>query len=390
MATATQTAPKAKSANTPKRVTVEDNGVKYDYVRMSATMAKLFGLEDKLGEFPSLSAKVPVRIYYVHGTDVEIDHPLVPEINVNYKFDVWELAVLLPYFISGKGFPPYVFGLQGTGKSSLIEQIHARLGLPRAQVILGEDSEVIDLGGQMLPTEAGGMRFFDGLLVQSMRNGWTLQFDEWDLLPTRQQKMLNEVLENRRFTIEVTGEQVEAHPDWRVCVTANTNNTGSGGHMFVSSGAGDASVNERFQFLKKRYLEREDEKAILSAVAERLLKKHPVVKRNPDKADHMKVGVMEIVEQMLNVSEAIRTAHENSMKASGGAGMALGCTLSTRGLKEWLRSTLDLSAFFEGAKGNVMADLTRQAYMMTFVMGVSEEEQEDVLQIFDDVTGNSQ
>ncbi|EGR4214459.1 hypothetical protein DDN60_18230 [Vibrio cholerae] len=390
MTTSTAIKQNETTAANATRFPADFGGIKLEYIRKRATIAKLFHLEDLAKEYPSLNLHVPVRIYYVAGTNTQFEHPLVPVINPNYRFDIWDLSVLLPYFVSCKGFPPYIYGLHGTGKSSLIEQIHARLGLPKMNVILGEDSEVIDLGGQMLPTEAGGMRFFDGLLVQTMRNGWTLQIDEYDLLPTRQQKMLNEVLENRRFTIEVTGEQVKAHPDWRCTVTANTNNTGGGSHMFVKSGSGDASVNERFQFLEKQYLQEEEEFKILEAEAKMLLAAHPKVLKNPDLTDQLMLGVSEIIRQILKVADLIRNAYKLSLDANNSnSGVALNCTMSTRAAREWLRSTIDLSIFFDGAKGSVMMELTRRAFCITFVKGVDEEEQADVLQIFDDAIGTN-
>ncbi|MFL7013571.1 AAA family ATPase [Enterovibrio norvegicus] len=378
------TAKTAQPKKQPERKSAEVGSVKLEYVRKRATVAKLFHLEDLANVYPSLNEYVPVRVYYIAGTDTEFDHPMVPNINMNYKFDVFELAVLLPYFIGCKGFPPYLYGLHGTGKSSVVEQIHARLGLPKAHIILGEDSEVLSLGGQMLPTEAGSMRFHEGLLVQSMRYGWTLQIDEYDLFPTRQQKMLNEVLENRRFTIEETGVCVEAHPDWRICVTGNTNNTGSGHHMFTSSGSGDASVNERFQFVEKHYMSLDDERQVLINHARSLLPKHPKLSKNPADLDKLMIGIEQMINQMLDVAKTIRTAHENSMNASQD-GVTLNCTMSTRALKEWLRCTIDLSAFFNGAKNDVLRDLTRRSLLTTFVRGVDAEEQQDVLQIFDDL-----
>lgn len=372
----------------PKRHLETCDGIPLEYIQKRATVAKLFGLEHLLADFPSLNNFVPVRIYFLAGTDVEFNHPLVPEIDMNYKFEVWDLSILLPYFVKCEGLPPYIFGMHGTGKSSTIEQIHARLGVPRVTVILGEDSEVIDLGGQMLPTIEGGMKFFHGLLTQSMINGWTLQIDEFDLLPTRQQKMLNEVMENRRFTIEVTGEQIKAHQNWRVCVTANTNNTGaSSSGMFASGGVCDLSVNDRFQFLEKCYLSEEEEISLLkNYAASKLLPRHPKVK---DQAtlDQMLLGVEELIHQMVHVGGLIRHAHANSMQSSANGGLSLMTTISTRGLKEWLRNTIELSIFFNGAKGDTLMALVKRAYMTTIVNGSLYEEQKDLIQIFEDATG---
>lgn len=212
-----------------RRTKEEFDGMNLEYEIHFTPIWKLFGFkQSEAKQIPALGRKVPVRVYYIPGQDVVFPHPLVPALNPFHIFDVLEVALCIEYFLNGTGFAPYFYGYHGTGKTSFFDQLHARLGLPKVDIILGEDSEVIDLGGQMLPTEAGGMKFHEGLLVQSMRYGWTIMFDEYDLLPTRQQKMLNNVLENKRFTIEVTGQQVVAHKNWRVCACANTNNTEPG------------------------------------------------------------------------------------------------------------------------------------------------------------------
>lgn len=388
MSTATTAAPKA-TTQAPKRHREEFDGITLEYIEELAVISTLFGFDKELCDMvPSLSKKTKVRKYLLAGTDVEFNHPLVPKVET-HKFDMFELAEILPYFLSGKGFPPYLFGLQGTGKSSTVDQLLARLGLPRVTIILGEDSEVIDLGGQMLPTEAGGMRLSYGLLVQAMKNGWVLIFDEYDLLPLRQQKMLNGVLSDRRFTIEITGEQVEAVPNWRVCAIGNTNNTGGGHAMFAGKTSGDASVNERWNFFQKHYMDREDEKALLMGIVTQSANTHPKIVKIKDATAREKeakrfVTSMEgMVDTMLNVAQRIRTAHEQS-KSANPNGEVLDCTMSYRTLKKWLENVLSLSVFFNGTKNaKILSSLLRRAYDSALVNSVSVDEQEIVVNIYE-------
>ncbi|MDF9399164.1 AAA family ATPase [Vibrio sp. 1180_3] len=366
----------------PTRFKDEIDGIELEYVLASSTIAKLFHMEDKAKEIPYLNTAIPHRIYLLPGTDEVFKHPLVPKIDEMYEFDLLEIVHVLPYILKGIGSVPYFYGMHGTGKSSTVDQLHARLGLPVVRIILGEDSEVIDLGGQMLPTETGGMRFHDGLLVQAMRNGWTILIDEYDLLPTRQQKMLNEVMDNRRFTIEITGEQVTAHDKWRCCLTANTNNTGTGSSSFVSSGSGDASVNDRFQMLEKHYLAPEKEKKLLTEYAVLQVKKHPQIKGSLTEPQIVQ-AYSTVVDVMLTVAMRIRKAHEQSMKSQ--ASMAtLECTISTRSLKRWIAKVIAMNEFFLGATGSLQREILRDAFKISFVNGISADEKDDVLQIFDD------
>jgi hypothetical protein len=391
--------------NLKSRQVEEIDGMLLEYGNIYVPMFKLFGFSDQdVKDVPRLKSKVPVRQYYLPGTDEIVEHTYVPTLDPNHVFDVMEVAITLDYLLKGEGFSPYFFGLHGTGKTSFYDQIHARLGLPKMLVILGEDSEVIDLGGQFLPTETGGMEFHYGFMVQAMKNGWTIQFDEYDLLPTRQQKMLNDVLENRRFGIEAKAEVVEAHANWRAVFTGNTNNTGTGSNMFVKGG-GDASVNDRFFFFEKEYLTKDQEKKILKAVAEPYIQKHPeVLALRKDKAaqdqkmksiEKLMVGddsaaspIPCLVDHMLLVCERVRKAHINSFKANG-SGHTLDCTMSTRSLKKWLIKTLELNAFYAGATPKLHESLLQNALKLAFLNGIDAQEADIVLEIFNSsIKGN--
>lgn len=389
-----------------KRKTEEVDGMTLEYGVSYAPIWKLFGFSQADAKtIPALKRKVPVRVYYIPGTDQVFDHPHVPQLNLFHIFDVMEVALCIEYFLKGTGFPPYFYGLHGTGKTSFFDQLHARLGLPKVEIILGEDSEVIDLGGQMLPTEAGGMKFHEGLLVQSMRNGWTLMLDEYDLLPTRQQKMLNDVLENKRFTIEVTGQKVIAHKNWRVCACGNTNNSGTGNNLSVSGGGLDASVNERFFFVEKHYLPKDAEKRILVNVAKPYIESHPEVRGMKDekakqermqqltalicgKEDDKGAPMACLIDQMLLVCERIRKAHINSKKSIDANGVCLESVMSTRALKEWCKKTLELMSFYVSASPKLHEDIFKTTLRLTFINGIAEEEQSIVEQIFDDSIGS--
>lgn len=383
-----QTNAKSGTQRKPKRYVEFSEGITLEYEIVKVPTAQLFGLEEIAANFPALQGKSPVRKYYLSGTDEVFDHPLVPKVEYHI-FDIFELAILLPYFINGKGLPPYLYGLAGTGKSSVISQLHARLGMPLVSVILGEDSEVIDLGGQMLPNELGGMKFSYGLLVQAMKNGWSLIFDEYDLLPSRQQKMLNNVLEVGRFTIESTGEVITADKNFRVCAIGNTNNTG-GNSMFASKSTGDASVNERFQFIEKFYLDKESEARILARILDSELPHHPRILRFKDEVERKKrlgeykLSMEKVIDTMLTVCNDIRDAHKRSFTSNSQGMAVLECTMSTRVLKKWLTSAITMSAFFEGAKdGSIVAQIVKRAFELSFAKGVSYDEQELVIGMFD-------
>ena len=130
--------------------------------------------------------KVSVRQTFNIDTDMEVDsfskkNKYVPEIDNDYKFDRDTTLAILSGFAFNKRV--LVQGYHGTGKSTHIEQVAARLNWPCVRVnldshisridLIGKDSIVIKDGKQV--TE-----FKEGILPWSIQNPIALVFDEYD------------------------------------------------------------------------------------------------------------------------------------------------------------------------------------------------------------------
>ena len=106
---------------------------------------------------------------------------LVPKIDTNYVFDeATTLSIIMGFKYNKRVL---VQGLHGTGKSSHIEQIAARLNWPCLRINLDGHISRFDLLGKdaiILKEEKQITTFKQGLLPWSIENPVALVFDEYD------------------------------------------------------------------------------------------------------------------------------------------------------------------------------------------------------------------
>ena len=105
----------------------------------------------------------------------------VPEIDKNYKFDRDTTLAIISGFAFNKRV--LVQGYHGTGKSTHIEQIAARLNWPCIRVNLDSHISRIDLIGKDAIVLKDGKQitqFNEGILPWSIQNPVALVFDEYD------------------------------------------------------------------------------------------------------------------------------------------------------------------------------------------------------------------
>ena len=174
---------------------------------------------------------IKVSIKQTFGIDSEMEvvafsekNEYVPEIDKNYKFDRdTTLAV-----ISGFAFNKRVLvqGYHGTGKSTHIEQIAARLNWPCIRVNLDSHISRIDLlGKDAIELEDGKQvtKFKEGILPWSLQNPVALVFDEYDAGRPDVMFVIQRVLEvEGKLTLLDQNKVLEPHPGFRLFATTNT------------------------------------------------------------------------------------------------------------------------------------------------------------------------
>ena len=105
----------------------------------------------------------------------------VPAVDESYVFDKATTEAILAGFMFNKRV--MVQGMHGTGKSTHLEQISARLNWPMVRINLDSHISRIDLLGKDVITLEDGKQvttFQEGLLPWAIQNPVALVFDEYD------------------------------------------------------------------------------------------------------------------------------------------------------------------------------------------------------------------
>ena len=173
--------------------------------------------------------KVSVRELFGIDSDLEVraySEPSdnVPEIDPDYLFDkLTTLAILAGYEHNRRVM---VTGYHGTGKSTHIEQVGARLNWPTVRINLDSHISRIDLLGKDAITVRDGMQvteFKDGILPWALQNNIALVFDEYDAGRPDVMFVIQRVLEVAgRLTLLDQNRVIHPHPAFRLFSTTNT------------------------------------------------------------------------------------------------------------------------------------------------------------------------
>ena len=148
----------------------------------------------------------------------------VPEIDKNYKFDKDTTLAIISGFTFNKRV--LVQGYHGTGKSTHIEQIAARLNWPCIRVNLDSHISRIDLIGKdaiVLKDGKQVTQFNEGILPWSIQNPVALVFDEYDAGRPDVMFVIQRVLEAEgSFTLLDKNKVIKQNKFFRLFATSNT------------------------------------------------------------------------------------------------------------------------------------------------------------------------
>ncbi|MCF3946204.1 cobaltochelatase subunit CobS [Acidiphilium sp. AL] len=148
----------------------------------------------------------------------------VPEIDTTYKFDrETTLAILAGFALNRRVM---IQGYHGTGKSTHIEQVAARLNWPCIRVNLDSHISRIDLIGKDAIVLKDGKQvteFREGLLPWALQHPCALVFDEYDAGRPDVMFVIQRVLEvEGKLTLLDQNRVIRPHPAFRLFSTANT------------------------------------------------------------------------------------------------------------------------------------------------------------------------
>ncbi|MEO1798605.1 MAG: AAA family ATPase, partial [Pseudomonadota bacterium] len=158
----------------------------------------------------------------VRGFDEGSDR--VPELDSTYKFDPDTTLAILAGFAHNRRV--MIQGYHGTGKSTHIEQVAARLNWPAVRVNLDSHISRIDLIGKDAIKLKDGKQvtdFQEGILPWALRNPCAIVFDEYDAGRADVMFVIQRVLEtDGKLTLLDQNKVITPHPYFRIFATANT------------------------------------------------------------------------------------------------------------------------------------------------------------------------
>ncbi|MCC0056901.1 MAG: cobaltochelatase subunit CobS [Rhodobiaceae bacterium] len=219
--------------------------------------------------------KLSVR--QVFGIDTDMEVPAYSETNANvpdtdpdYLFNRETTLAILAGFAYNRRV--MITGYHGTGKSTHIEQVAARLNWPCVRVNLDSHISRIDLIGKDAIVLKDGKQvteFRDGILPWAYQNNVALVFDEYDAGRPDVMFVIQRVLESSgRLTLLDQSRVLKPHPAFRLFATANTIGLGDTSGLYHGTQQINQAQMDRWSIVSAlNYLPHDDEVNIILAKA---------------------------------------------------------------------------------------------------------------------------
>lgn len=211
----------------------------------------------------------------VFGIDTDLKVPSfaerdehVPDIDSSYRFNPAVTLALLAGFSRDRRV--MVQGLHGTGKSTHIEQVAARLNWPCVRVNLDGHVSRLDLVGKDAVVLKDGQQvteFQEGIVPWSLQRPMALIFDEYDAGRPDVMFVIQRILErDGKFTLMDQNRVLQPNPYFRLFATANTVGQGNSNGMYHGAQRLNHAQIDRWNIVVAlNYLAREEEVAIVTS-----------------------------------------------------------------------------------------------------------------------------
>ena len=229
---------------------------------------------DAPGQAHELDAPdIEVSVRQTYGLDTDMVVPAfstgsdyVPELDESYVFDHETTMAIL----AGFGFNRRVMvqGYHGTGKSTHIEQVAARLNWPCVRINLDSHISRIDLIGKDAIVLKEGKQiteFREGILPWALQNPCGLCFDEYDAGRPDVMFVIQRILEvDGKLTLLDQSRIIRPHPFFRLFSTANTVGLGDTTGLYHGTQQINQGQMDRWNIVTTlNYLPHEEEEKIV-------------------------------------------------------------------------------------------------------------------------------
>jgi cobaltochelatase CobS len=248
--------------------------------------------------------KVSVRQLFGFDSDLEVPafsvaDPHVPDLDPDYRFDRQTTMAILAGFSRNRRV--MISGYHGTGKSTHIEQVAARLNWPCVRVNLDSHVSRLDLVGKdaiVLKEGKQVTEFQDGILPWALQNNVALVFDEYDAGRPDVMFVIQRVLEQSgKLTLLDQKRVIRPHPAFRLFATANTVGLGDTSGLYHGTQQINQGQMDRWSIVTTlNYLPHDNEVEIVLAKSKHF---------------HGKAEGKDIVNKMVRVADLTRNAFMN-------------------------------------------------------------------------------
>ena len=223
----------------------------------------------------NIQPDIKISVKQVFGIDSELKvegfskkNKYVPNIDKDYKFDRDTTLAIIAGFKYNKKV--IIHGYHGTGKSTHIEQIAARLNWPCIRVNLDSHISRIDLIGKdaiVLKNNKQVTEFQEGILPWSMQNPVALVFDEYDAMRPDVAFLMTKVLESEGgLTLLEKNKIIKPNNYFRLFATANTIGLGDTTGLYAGTQQINQAQLDRWNIVTTlNYLSLENEMEIILA-----------------------------------------------------------------------------------------------------------------------------
>ena len=223
----------------------------------------------------NIQPDIKISVKQVFGIDSELKvegfskkNEYVPDIDKHYKFDRDTTLAIIAGFKYNKKV--IIHGYHGTGKSTHIEQIAARLNWPCIRVNLDSHISRIDLIGKdaiVLKNNKQVTEFQEGILPWSIQNPIALVFDEYDAMRPDVAFLMTKVLESEGgLTLLEKNKIIKPNNYFRLFATANTIGLGDTTGLYTGTQQINQAQLDRWNIVTTlNYLSLENEMEIILA-----------------------------------------------------------------------------------------------------------------------------
>jgi len=197
---------------------------------------------------------------------------LVPQVDPSYQLNPQASMAILAGFAYNRRV--MLQGMHGTGKSTHLEQVAARLNWPCLRINLDGQITRMDLIGKDIITLEDGKQvtqFQEGLIPWSLQRSIALILDEYDAGQADVMFVIQRMLEREgRLTLLDQNRVIEPNPAFRIFATSNTVGLGNWNGMYQGTQLLNHGQMDRWDIVAAiNYLEpAEEEKILLAKVPE--------------------------------------------------------------------------------------------------------------------------